>query len=58
MLIRFIKPWQNFAPPVEAELSDPVAAILVKREIAEVLAPVTEKVTRKPKKEKTNGPHP
>lgn len=43
MLVRIIKPWQNFVPPCEVVLADPVATILIQRRIAEVPAPAPKK---------------
>lgn len=59
MLIRFIKPWQNFAPPIEADLPAPVARVLIGREKAvavEVDAATVAKNKRgRPRKEVTDA---
>jgi len=58
MLIRFLRHWMNFMPPAEAELSDPVAAILIQRGIAEVKAKSEELPKRapgRPRKDKPNA---
>lgn len=37
MLIRFVLPWRNFLPPMEADLERPVARILIDRKVAQAV---------------------